>query len=316
MSNETIKTPAALFESEMPGIPLFRRGKVRDVYDLDDKLLIVATDRISAYDVIMSRPIPGKGAILTELSQWWFQQVSSVSEHHLISTDPADYPERCRPYASMLANRSMLVEKTEPLPVECVARGYLAGSGRREYEATGKICGVELPSGLRAASPLPEPIYTPATKAEEGHDENISFDRTVEILGKDLATRLRVTTLALFAHASKIATDRGLILADTKFEFGRRNDGAIILIDEALTPDSSRYWLASEYAEGTEPVNFDKQYLRDWLETTNWDKAPPSPDLPDEVVEGTIQRYTEARDLLIHEGLQATEGPEKRADRR
>ena len=288
-----------LLTTDMPDLKLWRRGKVRDVYDLGDTLLMVATDRISAYDVIMQQAIPGKGMLLTEISAWWFRRLSDIVDNHLITTDVDAYPEAARKYGDQLAGRSMLVEKTDPLPVECVARGYLAGSGYREYESSRTVCGIGLPDGLSLGSPLPEPIFTPATKAEEGHDENITFEQAADILGEETAELVRDLTLKLYSAGSEIAGEKGIIIADTKFEFGRRNSGEIILIDEALTPDSSRFWLASDYREGTEPVNFDKQYLRDWLETSDWDKTPPPPDLPAEVIEGTRRRYAEARSLLL-----------------
>ncbi len=283
----------------MPDLSLWRRGKVRDVYDLGDHLLMVATDRISAYDVIMDQPIPGKGAILTDISVWWFEKLREIVPNHLIATDVDDYPEVCEQYRDQLEGRSMLVEKTDPLPVECVARGYLAGSGFREYQADRTVCGVPLPEGLGSGSRLPRPIYTPATKAEEGHDENITFEQSAEILGEETAQQVRSLTLDLYRLGSELAATKGIIIADTKFEFGRRKDGELILIDEALTPDSSRFGLASEYREGSEPVNFDKQYLRDWLESSDWDKSPPPPTLRDEVIAGTLQRYVEARDRLF-----------------
>lgn len=288
-----------LHTTDMPALRLWRRGKVRDVYDLGDRLLMVATDRISAYDVIMRQAIPEKGRLLTEISTWWFGRLSDIVENHLISTDVDDYPEVARQYRAQLEGRSMLVEKTDPLPVECVARGYLAGSGYREYVDGRTVCGIPLPDNLQLGSPLPEPIFTPATKAEEGHDENITFEQSAEILGTETTELLRDLTLRLYGAGAHIARTKGIIIADTKFEFGRRKNGEIILIDEALTPDSSRFWLASEYREGTEPVNFDKQYLRDWLETSDWDKTPPPPDLPAEVIDGTRRRYAEARSLLL-----------------
>ena len=292
-------TPDALHTSRMPALDLWRRGKVRDLYDLGDHLLMVATDRISAYDVIMEEPIPGKGALLTDISVWWFGELASIVDNHLVATDVDAYPEVCRDYRDQLVGRSMLVEKTDPLPVECVARGYLAGSGYREYRESGEVCGVSLPEGLTRGSRLPEPIFTPATKAEEGHDENITFDQAAEILGRETAEEVRELTLKLYRTGSERAAEKGIIIADTKFEFGRRKSGEIILIDEALTPDSSRFWLASEYREGEEPVNFDKQYLRDWLESSDWDKSPPPPTLPAEVIAGTRARYAEARDRLL-----------------
>lgn len=284
--------------TDFPTLALWRRGKVRDVYDLGTSLLIVATDRISAYDVVMDDPIPGKGEMLTQLSLWWFEQLSDVVPNHLVTADVQEYPESCRPYLSQLEGRSMLVKKAAPFPVECVARGYLAGSGWKEYQGNGAVCGVALPEGLHRGDKLPEPIFTPATKAEEGHDENISFETAADIVGLQTMSRLKDLTLALYGRGSEIAARHGIIIADTKFEFGLDEKGDIILIDEALTPDSSRFWLASEYRPGTEPVNFDKQYLRDWLETLDWDKTPPPPRLPEEVIRGTAERYAEAVRML------------------
>lgn len=291
-------TTATVHTTEFPDLNLWRRGKVRDVYDMGNELLIVATDRISAYDVIMDQPIPGKGIILTALSLWWFDRLKDIVPNHLIASNVDDYPEVCRQYRDQLEGRSMLVKKTAPYPVECVARGYLAGSGWREYQEGGSVCGVELPEGLRRADRLPETIFTPATKAEEGHDENITFERGAEIVGGETMERLRDLTIAIYEHGSRIAAERGIIIADTKFEFGLDDNGVITLIDEVLTPDSSRFWLAAEYAPGKEPVNFDKQYLRDWLDTLDWDKNPPPPPLPEEVIRGTAERYEEALSLL------------------
>lgn len=279
--------------------PLFRRGKVRDVYDLGDRLLMVATDRISAFDVVMSEGIPDKGALLTSISLYWFAQLGDVIPNHLISTDVSTLPGLTDEERQMLAGRSMIVRKTRPLPVECVVRGYLAGSGWKEYQSSQTVCGVALPAGYRESSRLETPIFTPATKAEEGHDENISFERSVEILGQDVAERVREVSIALYNAAAQDVAGKGLILADTKFEFGIDESGEIILIDEALTPDSSRYWLASSYAEGTSQMNFDKQVLRDWLETTTWDKTPPPPVLPSEVVQATRAKYIEAYERII-----------------
>lgn len=278
--------------------PLFRRGKVRDVYDLGDRLLMVATDRISAFDVVMSEGIPDKGALLTSISLYWFAQLGDVIPNHLISTDVSTLPGLTDEERQMLAGRSMIVRKTRPLPVECVVRGYLAGSGWKEYQSSQTVCGVALPAGYRESSRLETPIFTPATKAEEGHDENISFERSVEILGQDVAERVREVSIALYNAAAQDVAGKGLILADTKFEFGIDESGEIILIDEALTPDSSRYWLASSYAEGTSQMNFDKQVLRDWLETTTWDKTPPPPVLPSEVVQATRAKYIEAYERI------------------
>jgi phosphoribosylaminoimidazole-succinocarboxamide synthase len=274
--------------------PLFRRGKVRDVYDLGDHLLMVATDRISAFDVVMTEGIPDKGALLTSISAYWFKHLGHVIPNHLVSMDVSSIPGLSDAEIAMLAGRSMIVRKTSPLPVECVVRGYLAGSGWKEYQAHQTVCGIPLGSGHVESSRLAEPIFTPATKAEEGHDENIPFERAAEILGQDVANRVREASFALYNAAAENVLGKGLILADTKFEFGVDAAGEIILIDEALTPDSSRYWLASTYAEGTSQMNFDKQVLRDWLETTTWDKTPPAPTLPPEVILATRAKYIEA----------------------
>jgi phosphoribosylaminoimidazole-succinocarboxamide synthase len=284
----------ALHTTDFPTLTLWRRGKVRDVYDLGDRLLIVATDRISAYDVVMSEAIPGKGRILTALSLYWFERLRDIVPDHLISTDVDTFPEECLPYREILRGRSMLVRKTDPFPIECVARGYLAGSGWKEYQATRTVCGVPLPEGLVESSRLPSPIFTPATKAEEGHDENIPFEEAARIVGEATARQLRELTLAVYDRAAGIAESEGIIIADTKLEFGRDADGRIILIDEVLTPDSSRFWLASAWAPGRAQENFDKQFLRDYLESTGWGKVPPPPPLPPAVIEGTAERYREA----------------------
>ena len=289
----------ALIATDLPGLPPPRRGKVRDVYDLGDALLIVATDRISAYDFVLAPGIPGKGVILNELSAFWFERLADLVPHHLLATDPAAFPSQLHPWAELLRGRAALVRKAEPIPFECVARGYLAGSGWREYRTGGAVCGVPLPPGLERAGRLPEPIFTPATKAETGHDENVTFEVVARALGEPLAARLRDLTLALYRRGAEHAAARGLILADTKFEFGRvaseagGGDG-LLLIDEALTPDSSRYWEAADWTPGREPVSFDKQFVRDWLDASGWDHASPPPELPAEVVEGTLERYREA----------------------
>lgn len=282
---------AALLTTDLP-FPVFRRGKVRDVYDLGDRLLIVATDRISAFDCVMPQGIPGKGRILTQVANFWFRATADLLPNHLLATRVADYPEELRAHAAVLEGRSILVRRTRPLPVECVVRGYLAGSGWKEYQASGTVCGIPLPAGLRLADRLPQPIFTPSTKAEEGHDENIPFDRMAEIVGPDLATRLRDLSLALYARGAELAAERGILLADTKFEFGELPDGSILVIDEVLTPDSSRYWLADSWAPGRNPPSLDKQFLRDHLESLpGWNKQPPAPDLPAEVVDGIRARY-------------------------
>lgn len=280
-------------QSELPGLPPPRRGKVRDLYDLGELLLIVACDRISAYDHVLSPGIPGKGKILNQLTNFWFEGVGDLVPHHLVATDPADFPAPLAEHADVLAGRSALVRKTDVVPFECVARGYLAGSGFKEYTADGTVCGIPLPEGLRRADKLPEPIYTPATKAESGHDENISFEVLVAGAGEELANRLRELTLALYGRGADRLESAGLILADTKFEFGLL-DGELLVIDEVLTPDSSRFWEASEWRPGEEPVSFDKQYVRNWLDDSGWDHESPPPPLPPEVVQGTLDRYLEA----------------------
>lgn len=287
-----------LFKSDFPTLTLFRRGKVRDVYDLGDSLLMVASDRMSAFDVVMDNPIAGKGEILTKLSLFWFDITKSIVPNHLITSNVNEYPEICLAYSKQLEGRSMLVRKTVPLAIECVVRGYLAGSGWKEYSTSKTVCGIPLPDGLVESSKLPEPIFTPATKAETGHDENISFEEAVKICGVELATKARELSLQLYNFASDYARERNIILADTKFEFGTLPNGELILIDEALTPDSSRYWLAEEYEPGKTQTNFDKQVLRDYLETLSWNKQPPPPPLPDDIIAKVKQKYQEAFDRL------------------
>lgn len=278
-----------LLSTDLP-FPVFRRGKVRDVYDLGAQLLIVATDRISAFDCVMPDGIPDKGRILTAVASYWFAATEDLVPNHFRG-NPA-WPAALESHRSALAGRAVVVEKTRPLPVECVVRGYLAGSGWKEYQAGGSVCGVPLPAGLRLADRLPEPIFTPSTKAEEGHDENISFERMAEIVGADLAVRLRDLSQALYRRGAELAAQRGILLADTKFEFGLSAAGDLILIDEALTPDSSRYWLADSWAPGKNPPSLDKQFLRDYLETLpDWDKQPPAPHLPPAIIEGIRARY-------------------------
>jgi phosphoribosylaminoimidazole-succinocarboxamide synthase len=281
---------------DLPGIPRARSGKVREVFDLGETLLIVATDRISAFDCIFPDPIPGKGEILTQLSAFWFQKFHQVPNHFL-TADFKEFPEILKPYSKLLQGRSMLVRKTSPLPIECVVRGYLAGSGWKEYQESGTVCGINLPPGLKQAARLPEPIFTPATKAESGHDENISLARCREILGAGNAAIVQDLSLTIYADGSLHAGDRGILIADTKFEFGlHRNQ--LILIDECLTPDSSRFWPADSYQVGVSPQSYDKQFVRDYLETLDWDKSPPAPRLPPEVIEKTAQKYQEAFTLL------------------
>ena len=279
-------------ETHLSNARLSRRGKVRELYDLGESLLLVASDRISAFDVVLSPGIPDKGRILTQLSTFWFRKFGDV-ENHLLETDVARFPEELRADAPLLAGRSVIVKKCEVIPFECVARGYLAGSGWSEYKKTGRVCGIALPSGLREADRLPEPIFTPATKAETGHDENISFETMARQLPEGEAERLRDMTLSLYGRAADQAASRGLILADTKLEFGRL-DGRIVWIDEAFTPDSSRYWDAAQYNPGRGQASFDKQFVRDWLESTGWDKRPPAPKLPDGVVRTTREKYLDA----------------------
>ena len=294
---------AAVVETNLPGIPLLARGKVRDIYDLGDRLLLVVTDRISAFDVILPRPIPDKGKVLHQVSSFWFRHFEDVVPNHLVADRVDDFPEELRAHRDQLAGRTALVKKAKMFPVECVARGYLAGSGWKEYRETGKVCGIPLPAGLRLSDRLPEPIFTPATKAEEGeHDENISFDRMVEIVGGEVAEKLRSLTLDLYRRAAAYAEERGIIIADTKLEFGIV-DGEIAVCDEMFTPDSSRFWPADRYEPGKSQPSWDKQYVRDWLESTGWDKRPPAPEMPDEVVEGTRRRYLEILELLTGRGL-------------
>ena len=294
-----MNAPATVAETSFGNLELVRRGKVRDVYAVDDeRLLVVATDRISAFDCILPTRIERKGEVLTQLSRFWFNQLSHVTPHHLVTTDVRRMHEGVRRHADALRGRSMLVRRTEVFPVECVVRGYLAGSGWKDYQRTGEICGHRLPVGLRESDQLPAPLFTPATKAEEGHDENISESRMSEIVGVETTARLRETALRLYAEAEAYARARGIIIADTKFEFGRDRDGRIILIDEALTPDSSRFWPTDAYAPGQAQPSFDKQFVRDYLETLDWDKRPPAPPLPPQVAAATTARYLEAYRLL------------------
>jgi phosphoribosylaminoimidazole-succinocarboxamide synthase len=286
---------SALLQSQVPGFPR-RQGKVRDVYDLGDRLVIVATDRISAFDWVMPTPIPGKGRILTAMTRFWFDWLKVPN--HVLSLEIAEFPPAFQAHADQLAGRTMLVRKTAVVPFECVARGYLAGSGWKEYRSAGTVCGIPLSKGLKEADALPEPIFTPATKAEQGHDENVSFDVMAAAVGRETAAELRDRTLDVYRRAAAYAAGKGIILADTKFEWGRLPNGELILIDEVLTPDSSRYWPKETYRPGSSPPSFDKQFLRDWLETTGWDKASPPPSLPQEIVEKTAAKYQEALDRL------------------
>ncbi len=288
-----------LYQSNFPTLTLFRRGKVRDVYDLGDKLLMVASDRISAFDVIMAEPVPDKGELLTAISLFWFERTRDLVRNHLITADVEKYPEECQAYRDILRGRSMLVEKTQPLPIECVVRGYIAGSAWKEYQQSETICGIKIPSGLQESSRLQEPIFTPATKAEEGHDENISFEQAANIIGAEQAMTVRILSINLYKTAALYALQRGILLADTKFEFGIDSHGQIILIDEALTPDSSRFWLKEEWQPGKAQMNFDKQVLRDYLETLDWNKQYPPPTLPQEVLNNTAAKYKEALMRLV-----------------
>jgi len=292
----------ALLTTSIPSGKLVSRGKVRDIYATEEALILVATDRISAFDSVLSPGIAGRGEILTRLSTFWFRRFADRVPNHLLATELADFPKPFNDHPE-LAGRSVLAQRLEPVPVECVARGYLAGSGWKEYQVGGTVCGIGLPKGLIESAKLPEPIFTPATKATDGHDENISFERMVGIVGEETASRLRDLTLELYTAAADYARDRGILIADTKFEFGFDGDGNIVWMDEALTPDSSRFWPADDYQPGRSQASFDKQYVRDWLEASGWDKEPPAPTLPPEVVEGTLSRYLEAYRLLTGEDL-------------
>ena len=284
-----------LKETQFAGLVPSARGKVRDIYDLGDQLLIVATDRLSAFDVILPTPIPDKGRVLTQLSLFWFDLLKDVVPNHVLSA--TDFPAPFDKFKDELAGRSMIVRKTQPLPIECVVRGYLSGSAWKDYRATGKICGIALPAGLRESDRLPEPIFTPATKAATGHDENIPFEQAAALIGKELAEKVRAVSLEIYRRAAAYAEPRGVILADTKFEFGLLNNG-LIWIDEALTPDSSRFWPAAQYNPGGPQPSFDKQFVRDYLERIHWPKTPPGPELPAEVVAATRAKYREAFRIL------------------
>jgi phosphoribosylaminoimidazole-succinocarboxamide synthase len=290
------KAPA-LLQTDMPGVPLWKRGKVRDVYDLGDRLLVVATDRLSAFDVVLPTGIPGKGRVLTQMSLFWFRLLEDVLPNHVITADVSAYPAELQPFREQLEGRSMIVVKTEVLPIECVVRGYLVGSGWKDYKATGAVCGISLPPGLRESERIDPPIFTPSTKAESGHDENIPFEKVEATVGRERAAEARRVTLELYTRAREYAEARGIILADTKFEFGVR-DGRLVWIDEALTPDSSRFWPRDGYAPGRSQPSFDKQFVRDYLETLAWNKQPPGPALPAEVVARTVEKYAEAFERL------------------
>ncbi|MBL0700306.1 MAG: phosphoribosylaminoimidazolesuccinocarboxamide synthase [Desulfosarcina sp.] len=284
----------SLFETDFTGLKLVKRGKVRDIYDLGDRLLIVATDRISAFDVIMPNPVPEKGKILTAISLFWFEVMEPIVQNHLISSNIKDYPDICKPYADFLDGRSMLVKKANPLPIECVVRGYISGSGWKSYQASGSICGIELPQGLKESDKLPEIIFTPSTKEEQGtHDINIDYESAVEMVGRNLAARVKELSIAIYKKGVELADQKGIIIADTKFEFGLY-DNEVILIDEVLTPDSSRFWPKGSYHPGGPQDSYDKQYIRDYLISINWNKTPPAPNLPGKVIQNTRSKYMEA----------------------
>ena len=290
MTNVVLKT-------DIPEAKLLHRGKVRDIYDAGDALLLIATDRISAFDVVMAQGIPMKGVVLTQLSKFWFSKTADIVPNHFISDNIADYPAPFPKYVALLKGRSMLVKKAQPLPVECVVRGYLAGSGWKEYRQSQTLHGMPLPPGLQNGSRLPEPMFTPATKAEEGHDENITFEQMLQLVAPAIAEKVRDISLKLYQRGAKIAAEKGIILADTKFEFGLL-DGEIILIDEVMTPDSSRFWPMATYQPGKSQISYDKQYLRDYLETLDWDKTPPPPTLPEEIITNTSKKYLEIAEIF------------------
>ena len=287
-----------VMETNLDGVKLLKRGKVRDVYEIDEYLLIVATDRVSAFDVILPNGIPGKGRVLTQISIFWFEKMKDIIENHIVATDVKDYPSILHKYRDVLEERSMLVKKARPLPVECIVRGYLSGSGWKDYKENGSVCGIRLPQGLVESSRLDEPIFTPSTKAEEGHDINISIEEVREMVGAEMAERLRDTSLMIYKKARDIAEAKGIIIADTKMEFGIDRDKRLILIDELLTPDSSRFWSMKDYQIGRSQDSFDKQIVRDYLLSIKWDKRPPAPELPDDIVEKTARRYREIMEIL------------------
>lgn len=296
------ETTSAVFQTEMPDVELVARGKVRDIYNLGDQLVFVASDRLSAFDRVLPNPIPDKGKLLCQLSEFWFQRFESLVPNHVVTTNVDEFPEELRKYRAQLEGRTTIVKKLEMLPVECVARGYLAGSGYKEYLADGTVCGIELPKGLELSSKLPEPIFTPATKATDGHDENIPFSEAARILGAERAAQLRDLTLALYKAGSEYAATRGIIIADTKFEFGMDGD-TVVLADEVLTPDSSRFWPADSYEAGRNQASFDKQFVRDYLESIGWDKEPPVPELPESIISGTRAKYLDSYEILTGKPL-------------
>ncbi len=300
-----MNTADALFESSIPELPLLGRGKVRDIYGVDDNhLLIVTTDRLSAYDVVLPDPVPGKGEVLTRISLFWFRMMADIIDNQLteLTVDDVIKDDELR---TQLRNRSLVVKRLRPLPIEAVVRGFLIGSGWRDYQATGQVCGIDLPTGLRQADRLPDTLFTPATKAEAGdHDENISFESVVELVGEKLATRVRDVAISIYERAAAYAAERGIIIADTKFEFGLNDEGRLHIIDEILTPDSSRFWPVDGYEVGTSPPSFDKQFVRDYLDTLDWDKTAPGPELPAEIIEKTADKYREAFERMTRGNLQ------------
>jgi phosphoribosylaminoimidazole-succinocarboxamide synthase len=300
MANAQNQTVLSL---DLPGIKKVRSGKVREIFDLGDRLLFVASDRLSAFDVIMPNGIPRKGEVLTQISYFWFDETKSFQPNHLLSRPGDPLPKELQPFADKIGRRYMLVKKCQPLAIECIVRGYLAGSGWKEYQKAQTVCGIKLPSGLKESSELPEPLFTPSTKAETGHDENISFEQAKKIAGDKIATQARDASIKIYNHARDYARKRGIIIADTKFEFGVDESGTLILIDEVLTPDSSRFWPADQYAPGKSQPSFDKQFVRDYLETLDWNKTPPGPTLPDDVVAKTTAKYLEAYERLTGKKL-------------
>ena len=310
MVSDNIGKEGVVRQTRLGDLKLYKRGKVRDVYELsasesgrESMLLIVASDRISAFDVVMDDPIPDKGKILTKMSLFWFKQMEDIVKNHVIASDPRDYPEICHQYADQLRDRSMLVRKAKPLPVECIVRGYLAGSGWKDYKETGMICGIRLPEGMKESQELPDPIFTPSTKAEGGlHDQNISFEEAAKLVGRDTAEAIRDLSLKIYEKGRRYAAERGIIIADTKFEFGFV-DGALVLIDEILTPDSSRFWPADEYQPGRSQKSFDKQFLRDYLLSIKWPKKPPPPKLPPDIINKTREKYMEALARLTGQSI-------------
>ena len=288
-----------LFQTDIKALQLLKQGKVRDVYDLGDQLLMVATDRISAFDVVMPDPVPDKGRILNRISLLWFDLMQPLIDNHIIASDVAAYPEHLQPYKEMLEDRSMLVKRTRPLPVECVVRGYISGSGWKSYQKSGEVCGIQLPNGLRESDPLPEPLFTPSTKADAGeHDVNISFAEVVDRVGRETADQIKELSLAIYRKGAAIAEEKGIIIADTKFEFGFYED-KLLLIDEVLTPDSSRFWPRATYQPGGPQDSYDKQYVRDYLLSLDWDQTPPAPSLPEKVIANTRKKYLEALNSLV-----------------